>query len=152
MGSAAVWAAGARPGDVTEVACTPKPFNPETGPTAYILTGDSSALPAINSLLQYLPDTARAIVVIDDGHADRERLPIARNHETRIVWLEPQADRSGVANMIRDLGPDPSDAYVWVAGERSLVRQSRSVMRDQLGFDSDRYHAQTYWIEGRQAG
>lgn len=151
-GAAGVWAERATAGDLVEIACTPQPLQPDRTIERFVLAGDASALPAINSLLKYVSADAEVTVLIEDGHDDRDHLPVERRNDIDLHWLDPGPDRSGVAGRIAEISPDPNDSYVWVAGEKSLVRQARGVIRDELGFDSEHFHAQTYWVEGKTAG
>ena len=56
-------------GDMVEVACTPKPFAPKTEISNFVLAGDTSAQPAINSLLRAISSGTNATVIGGPGPA-----------------------------------------------------------------------------------
>jgi NADPH-dependent ferric siderophore reductase len=64
-GIAAPWAARAEPGDVLTMSGAGGAYRPDPGSDWHLLAGDESALPAICSALEALPDDARGIAYLE---------------------------------------------------------------------------------------
>lgn len=146
-GPAATWALGAEPGDTLEVAITPSKLIPDPRISRFIFVGDATAIPAINSLLDYVPQATQTDVVLADPHHDAESLLRLRD-DTRVTRVAPKE----LAQSLRDLAPDLSDTYVWAAGERWAITQIRGVVRREWKLPKERQHTQYYWIEGKPFG
>lgn len=149
-GPATAWARDAVAGQVVEVAATPKPLHVDLSIPRWILAGDTAALPAINSLLQHLPSTAD--VHLQDSHPadERSQLPVART-DVAWHWLDPDPDRTAVADAIRATSLDPTATFLWACGERRLVRHVRTLVKD-IHLPSDRHHTHNYWIARSASG
>ncbi|MGO3886173.1 MAG: siderophore-interacting protein [Mycetocola sp.] len=154
-GPAGDWARQITTGTQTEVALTPAHISLPEGTTEVILAGDVTALPAINSWLDSIPDSVSAHVYVEDGHDDREQLPRSeRSGTTAWTWVTPGTERgTELARAVQAQHPSGhASLYAWAAGEKSLIKQLRPVFRDGLGLDRSRHFTQFYWIEGRNAG
>ena len=146
-GPAASWAIGATPGDTVEIAITPSKLMPDPGISRFILVGDATAIPAMNSFLEYLPQETQTDVVLADPHHDAESL-LRLRADSRLTRVAP----TGLAQALRDLAPDLEDTYIWVGGERWAITQIRGVVRREWKLPKDRQHTQYYWIEGKPFG
>ncbi|WP_168203706.1 siderophore-interacting protein [Humibacter ginsenosidimutans] len=153
-GPAAAWAKSAVVGTTAEVAHTPQRLTIDPQTRLLVLAGDTTALPAINTMLQHAPEDAVKHVVVQDDHDDHEALPLAADARTTVSWAAPDATgASVVAGLQASLPHEVPDAvYLWAAGERKLVKAVREYARGTLGLDRHRHHAQNYWIQGYNAG
>lgn len=149
QGPAAAWARSVTPGDTAEIAFTPMRIAPDPAIGTFVLVGDASALPGINSLLDAAPAGAKTRVVFADDHADAAQLPMRLRDDTVLDLVNSGAD---LAARLRELDVDRDDCYVWAAGERKAVAAIREVVRREWKLPKDRQHTQYYWIEGKPFG
>jgi len=117
-GVATEWAASVAAGAEVGVA-GPKTFAPLPLASQYVLLGDESALPAIETLLDQPGARVAAAIEADRSH---------HHHLDGADWYEPDGDRPGgrLLDRLDDLVAHTADVVVWVAGETSLVREARS--------------------------
>ncbi|MEV2277389.1 siderophore-interacting protein [Nocardiopsis sp. NPDC049922] len=148
-GAAARWAETVRVGDSAEIAFTPARIDPDPAIGTYVIGGDASALPAINSLLDHIPDHATAHVVFTDPHDDAAELPFRTRENTRLSIVRTGAEQ---LRLLRALDVDADDVYAWGAGERSDVSGMRQLFRREWALPKHRQHTQYYWIRGKTTG
>ncbi|RDI21583.1 siderophore-interacting protein [Lentzea flaviverrucosa] len=117
-GPASRWAATARVGDVIGRFGPSRDYARPLG-TADLLVfaGDETALPAIGSLLELLPETQRRLVFVEVADpAEEQDVPGVRwVHRSAGEDLVPVVTAAGV----------PPSAWVWLGGEASSVRALR---------------------------
>ncbi|MFF3027167.1 siderophore-interacting protein [Microbacterium sp. NPDC057944] len=152
-GPAGDWARTAAVGDRLEVALTPARIDIPDGTTTLVLAGDATALPAINTWLQAAPPEVETRVLLEEEHVDRDALPRTVRENGSWEWVERSGDRgAALAEAIRSsVAPQPG-VYAWAAGEKTLVKNVRGVLRDHLTLDRGRHFTQFYWIEGKSTG
>ena len=151
-GPAGDWARQAEPGQRVEVAITPAHLTIPREVDHWVLAGDLTALPAINSLIEAAPARVRVSAAVEDAHADHhDLLPVSEHPQLDFSWIGPaQGDHGGeLAAWIRGLEIDPADVWAWGAGERSLVKAVRSVCKDAWALERGTFFTQAYWIEGK---
>jgi NADPH-dependent ferric siderophore reductase len=149
-GIAAPWAARAEPGDVLTMSGAGGAYRPDPGSDWHLLAGDESALPAICSALDALPDDARGIAYLetsDPGEYLDAKLPGG----VQVVWLHrPHPGRQ--PELLADAvaaGPWlPGRADVFAHGERESMKAVRAAVKARLG-DGDRVSLSGYWAAGR---
>ncbi|MDR1212940.1 MAG: siderophore-interacting protein [Propionibacteriaceae bacterium] len=140
-GPASAWASQARLGDVIRVSDPPYHFAlPQPLGRAWLLA-DSSAAPALRSILDHLPQAVEARAVLVDPHPDRQLIWDQTRPGPTVAWLSQltAADLAGWAI-------DPVRDWLWAAGQRDLVKTVRGLARGPWGLPRDRQHLQTYWI------
>ncbi|WP_157240122.1 siderophore-interacting protein [Catenuloplanes japonicus] len=147
-GPAARWARQAAAGDTVDFSFTPARLAPDPGIGTYVLAGDASALPAINSLLGALPDGARTHVILTGDHDDAASV-LRPRAGTTVTVTGTGAEQVACLGAL-DL--DHADCYVWAAGERQDVAAVRDLVRKQWRLPKDRQHTQYYWIRGKAVG
>jgi len=118
-----------------------------------LLAGDETAVPAISSILESLPQhiTGHAFLEVP-GSADV--LPLATRSGVRIAWLHrdgtaARGERLGqaVRNMVdHDGGRRPG--YAWVGAEAATVRDLRRYLAG-LGMDPKTSEFRGYWSLGK---
>lgn len=152
-GPAGDWAKMVAPSDRVEVALTPAKIDIPEGTHTVVLAGDATALPAINSWLESVPESVQTHAFIEEDHADRELLPMVQRERGTWLWVNRDGVRGeALASAIRAAVPEQSGIYVWGAGEKTLVKNVRGVLRDHLRLERGQYFTQFYWIEGKATG
>jgi NADPH-dependent ferric siderophore reductase len=161
-GPASEWAERARPGDRLAVAGPGGRFQLGLDPAHYVVAGDESALPAIGTLLEALPRSARADVlveVIDEGdHLDlwghaptgpRASGPEASGVAAQVTWLHRGTHTAGrlLEQALRDADLGQEDR-VWVACEALVVRDIRRHLLEERGLDRGTILTRGYWRSG----
>lgn len=153
VGPAARWAATATPGTRIEAALTPARIDLPGTTNHLVLAGDLTALPAINSWLETVPDEVRITAVIEDGISDGSGLPAVDHPGLERTWIRA-GSRPGVAlaEHLRALDLRSEGLYAWAAGEKGLIKNVRTVLRNDLGLKRDQHFSQFYWFEGKPTG
>ncbi|MHC9045532.1 siderophore-interacting protein [Microbacterium saperdae] len=152
-GPAGDWAKRAAVGDRLEVALTPARIDIPAGTTTLVLAGDATALPAINTWLEAVPAEIETRVFLEEEHPDREGLPRVERERGTWEWVVREGDRgTALARAIRSSVTAQDGLYAWGAGEKTLVKNVRGVLREHLGLDRGHHFTQFYWIEGKATG
>lgn len=150
-GLACDWARTAGPGDTIDATLQGTGFAlPGPTPSRLFVIGDPAALPAINSLLDAIPDTP-ATIWFETPDEDDRKLPfrLDERHHT-LHHVERREDGAHLVAEVRAalpglLGEDHSDAYAWVACDTSTTRTLSAYLRKELGLPKDRVNALGYW-------
>lgn len=156
-GPASDWAERARPGDRLAVAGPGGRFQLGLEPAHYVVAGDESALPAIGTLLEALPRSAAADVlveVVDEG--DHLELGTAGDGavdlaaSAQVTWLHRGPHETAgrlleQALRAADLGREDR---VWVACEALVVRDIRRHLLEERGLDRGVILTRGYWRRG----
>ncbi|WP_433855702.1 siderophore-interacting protein [Streptomyces kronopolitis] len=156
-GPASRWAARARPGDrLTVLAPAVEDnggvdFRPPTGTDWILLTGDTTALPAIAGILSWLSPGTRAKVWIEIAHEDdRQELPSFA--DTDVSWLvrdgATAAPGGPVLDALRAADLPGGTPYAWVAGEAGTVKAVRRHLVRERGIDRRAVTFTGYWRRG----
>ncbi|MDR0959663.1 MAG: siderophore-interacting protein [Propionibacteriaceae bacterium] len=138
------WAATATPG--VSVPVSEAPYHlviPEVSQA--LLVADTTALPAIDALLETLPDSVSTTVLIEDDHADHDLIPLP-DRAASVTW-HPALSEEVLAATTGAL--DPSDSFCWAGGERHLAKLVRDHVRSAWPVPRQQQHIQTYWIAGK---
>lgn len=154
-GPASRWAATATRGTTIEAALTPARIDLPSDTNQILLAGDLTALPAVNSWLQAIPAEVAVTVALEDDHDPRtvNALPRTEHPNARWEWIRTQGSFGhALASHLRSLDLDPDGLYVWAAGERGLIKQVRSVIKQDLTLKKDHHFSQFYWFEGKPTG
>jgi NADPH-dependent ferric siderophore reductase len=118
-----------------------------------LLAGDMSAVPAIATILEALPENVRAKICVDVRDvADLSVLP-ARSR-TELHWSiqghGARAPRGTLLALIRAVGIPPGAGRIWVAAEHSSVASIRKHAISDCGQAAERVHHFSYWKRGKQ--
>jgi NADPH-dependent ferric siderophore reductase len=147
-GPASEWAERAAVGDRLGIAGPggrAVPLDP--GEARWILAGDESAIPAICTLLDVLPDSAVDAVYVEGSKtAVGDALSAAW---PPVNWLP--ADESAPGAALYDVLSDPAtvqDSRVWVACESVAVRRIRQALFDRDRIDASHLVTRGYWRSG----
>ncbi|MFC7306571.1 siderophore-interacting protein [Streptomyces monticola] len=150
-GPATRWAAAAQPGDVLGM----------FGPSAYftkpvplgttdwtLLAGDESALPALGTIIEALPEGARATAYVEIADADEEQA-FTTEGDVTVHWLHRAAGPAGHGSLLLDAvraAEFPAGSvYAWLAGESGAVRGLRRHLVDERGIDKSAIDFAGYW-------
>lgn len=140
-GPASTWAAQAEPGQVLNIAgpraslVVPDIFD------SYLLIGDETAIPAIARRLHELPAGRRVLALIQIAD-DQERQPLPSQAEVEVIWV--QRDKQDLLAVISELPLPEGELYSWVALEKSLTRQAKTLLLEK-GVHEDALKAAAYW-------
>ena len=149
-GVAASWAKRARPGDFLGI------MGPggKTCPRAdwYLLAGDQTALPAIASIIERLPVTARGRAFVEVADA-AEQQDIQCPPDLELTWLHRDGIEPGRSTLLDQAVrgveiPEGQDVSTWVSGESAMVRGIRRHLRNDRGLDASSVLAVGYWKYG----
>jgi len=134
------WARNAQPGTTITVDEPPYCLNvPQV--SHCLIIADSSAFAAAQSLLETLDESIQISVVCIDDHPDHDQIPFPPR--ASITWLDTVGDDDleiATARM------DPTDCFLWAAGERHLAKTVREFVRADFPLHRGSHHIQTYWI------
>ncbi|WP_022904643.1 siderophore-interacting protein [Curtobacterium sp. B8] len=152
-GLAGPWAAGARPGDRLALSGPGGGYAPSTDPAVtHVLLGDDSALPAIGSALEALPDSATGVALVEVGGPADEQ-PVAHPTGVDLRWLHRDATGAEPGTLLlaaaRGLERASRPVQVFAHGERSAVKAIRRLLQDGWGLEKSELSLSAYWALGR---
>jgi NADPH-dependent ferric siderophore reductase len=149
-GPASEWAQRAKPGDRLAVAGPGGRFSLEPAADYWWLAADESAIPAVGTLLDALPETATAEIHVEvDGPDDELELPLSP--KTTVTWhhRRPGAYGAELAAAAKE-AVLPDGARVWVACESAAMRDIRRYFTRDRGFPLTHLVTRGYWRTGEQ--
>ncbi|NUS82338.1 MAG: siderophore-interacting protein [Streptomyces sp.] len=153
VGPATRWARAAGPGDTlgmfgpSAVFARPVPLGAADWT---LLAGDESALPAMGTLIEALPEGARALAYIEVADAaEEQRFTTAGGVEVEVHWLHrggrPAGSRGLLLDAVRSAAFPPGSVFAWLAGEAGAVRSLRRHLLDERGIDRRSVDFTGYW-------
>lgn len=154
-GPAARWARSARPGDTLGMFGPSGTFARATPLSASItaanwmlLAGDETALPAIGTLVEWLPSGTRVVAYVEVRDATEEQRFETRGDLT-LHWLHrgevPPGHTTLLLDAIRGAEFPPGSVFAWFAGESGAVRSLRRHLVDERGVDKRAIEFSGYW-------
>lgn len=142
-GLATRWASTAEAGDTLEVTVLGSNFTvPDPSPAGWIIVGDTASLPAINSLLGAIGDTASAKVYLEAGHEDDRELDVAG---TDVTWVDREDGGKALVDVVAAAAFDAPDHFGWVACDNRTTRAIAKVFREDYLIPRKFTKAQAYW-------
>jgi NADPH-dependent ferric siderophore reductase len=149
-GPASTWARQAEPGRRIAVAGPGGRMPLTLGPGRWIVAGDESAIPAIETLLGALPATASADVYLEVDDASDE-VPLESTAEVSATWLYRRPLSFGATLEAAMAGVDVAGAAgIWVACEATAVRRIRRTLLDDGRVDPSSLVTRGYWRLGEE--
>lgn len=150
-GPASEWVQRAKPGDRLAVAGPGGRFSLEPAADHWWIAGDESAIPAIGTLLEALPETVTADVHIEVADAGDE-LGISGQAKTAITWHHRRASDAFCAELLDAARQAviPDGARIWVACEAGAMRDIRRFFTRERGIPLARLVTRGYWRTGEQ--
>ena len=149
-GPASTWASKAVEGQTLTVAGPGRNYGVDRDSRAFLLVGDDSAIPAIATILEALPEAARATVFIEVVDATDEFSIYAGSNAT-IKWLHRGEDPAKAGSLLEGAVRDyefEEPARVYVACEAAAMRRIRRHLLTERGMDRDHVVTRGYWKLG----
>ncbi|MGE6737689.1 SIP domain-containing protein, partial [Streptomyces sp. NPDC059900] len=113
----------------------------------WLVAGDDTALPAIGRLLDELPADARAQVFIEIAE-DAHRQELRELPGVVVTWLVRPGATPGdslLTEAVRSTRWWPGQAFVWLAGEHTAVRDIRRHLVEDRGVPKEDIDFTGYW-------
>lgn len=138
------WVRSAAVGDVVE-AIGPRGVNPLRADTArHLFVGDPSAWGVIGALVEALPATAAATVLMVDDHGPSTADEPDATASLDSRWVTRAELTAALDTALVDTGAGCAEWAAYAYGEASLVRTAANVLR-QHGMDTGRITTKAYW-------
>ncbi|QXH48019.1 siderophore-interacting protein [Pseudomonas xanthosomatis] len=140
-GPASTWAAQAAPGQALNIAgprasmVVPDIFD------SYLLIGDETAIPAIARRLEELP-AGRKVLAVIQVEDEQERQALASQAQVEVIWVRRHAQ--DLLGVVQRLALPEGRLYSWVALEKSLTRQAKTLLLEK-GVQEEALKAAAYW-------
>ncbi|WP_221939377.1 siderophore-interacting protein [Streptomyces sp. 130] len=146
-GPAARRAALAAPGSRAAIGGPGGRFSVDPTATSWWIGGDESALPAIATLLEALPDGVTGQVHLEaEGPEDRIALPASAGVE--VTWHDRAGEPGAALVDALHRARLADDAHVWIACEASAVRKARSYLLVDRVRPRSQVTTRGYWRVG----
>ena len=149
-GAASDWAVAAVPGDRAAVSGPGRGYTPDSEASAFLLTGDESAAPAISQLISALapqrPVRAGIEVISPDAIGGRLADTVAS-----VDWcvLQDGAPPGTAQFEYVSAAPIEPGTRIWAAGEAAAMQRIRRHLFDGRGIDRSHTMIRGYWKRGR---
>ena len=149
VGPASEWAERVQPGDQVAVGGPGGRFTLDASVERWWLAADESAIPAVGTLLDVLPETASAEVHIEVEDADDEiKLPSAA--AVNVTWHH--RDGSGAYGAALEAAARDAElaegTRIWVACESGKMRDIRRYLTRERGLPISQLVTRGYWRIG----
>jgi NADPH-dependent ferric siderophore reductase len=150
-GPASEWAQRAKPGDKIAVAGPGGRFSLEPAADYWWLAADESAIPAVGTLLEALPETTTLDVHIEVDGPDDE-IDLAGPAKATITWHHRRASDAFGAELAdaAKAAAIPDGARIWVACEAAAMRDIRRYFTRERGIPAAQLITRGYWRTGEQ--
>lgn len=149
-GPAARWAAGVTPGSRIAVS-SPRSsgFVLPADARWLLLGGDTSALPAMATILESGPGVATTCLIELSDPSEQITLPVQEGCEVEWIVRDPSAvPGSALLDRLRTATLPPTPGFVWIAGEAASIRQSRRHLLTERALDRHHVVTRGYWRSG----
>ena len=150
-GPASAWAERAKPGDRLAVAGPGGRFSLEPATDHWWLAADESAIPAVGTLLDALPESATVEAHIEVEGPDDE-IDFGGPAKASVTWhhrRDPGAFGAELAAAARE-ADIPDGARIWVACEAAAMRDIRRYFTRERGIPVAQLVTRGYWRTGEQ--
>ncbi|MGO1254934.1 siderophore-interacting protein [Microbacterium gubbeenense] len=141
------WLRVVAPGDEIAVTGPREHFLPLfIGDEPVLMLADSSAVPAVASILAYWPaGTPAQVVAAVADEAELDDVPDVPRVDIRTIVVSSEAQQQPLLGAARDAA---SFRTVWAAGERDEMRSIRRYFRDDVGLPKEAVQVFGYWKHG----
>lgn len=148
-GPASAWANRAQVGD--ELGIAMKTHSKELFPPVdwYLLAGDMTAIPVLSVILESLPATAKGTCIIE-VHGPEDEQQIKTKAEIDFIWLHNAHPENGsdLVTEVKKVDLPSSSKFAYVASEFSSVKDIRTYLRKEQGWEAKELYAFSYWKSG----
>jgi NADPH-dependent ferric siderophore reductase len=149
-GPAATWAAAAGPGDRAAIGGPGGRFAIDPVAAQWWIGGDESALPAIATLIEGLPETATATVHLEVAGAEAQ-VALPEHPGIKVTWHHRASAGTGwgeeLVAAVRESDLSPG-THVWVGCEAAAVRRIRGHLLNVRRLPRDHVTTRGYWRIG----
>jgi NADPH-dependent ferric siderophore reductase len=149
-GPAAGWAARAQLGDPLVIFGPGRAYVVDETAPWYVLAGDQSALPAIETIIEALPATLPVVALVEISDL-AERRPLAGYLDADVRWLVRDPARppgSALAHALDEFTWPPGSGRVYLGCETAAVRRLRDSVREKASLPPSNIVARGYWQIG----
>ena len=150
-GIAGPWADAAAPGDQVQFRGPGGGYAPDRQADWHLLVGDESALPAIATALEALPEGARAYAFIEVADPAEEQT-LLTEARAQVQWIHRSSSESGpgedLVRAVTELEFPPGRVHAFVHGDAMTVKQIRSYLRFTHQVPKEDLSASGYWRRG----
>ncbi|MFJ4152746.1 siderophore-interacting protein [Streptomyces galbus] len=146
-GPAARWAAQAQPGCRAAIGGPGGRFSVDPTAALWWIGGDESALPAIATLLEALPDDITGQVHLEVEDADA-RIALPTHAGVEVTWHHRRSEPGTALVDVLRQATLRSDTHIWVACEASAVRKARSSILTNQVLPRFQLTTRGYWRVG----
>jgi NADPH-dependent ferric siderophore reductase len=150
-GIGSAWASQVSVGDPAAVGRPGGAYEIDPSADWFLIAGDESALPAIGTLVEALPATTQARVLVEVQNADEEQA-LTSPARLDVVWLHRNGQDAPVGSLLQaavaDCAFPTGSGKVWVACEASIMRNVRTHLLHERGLVRESVHTHGYWKAG----
>lgn len=151
-GPGSTWAEQAKPGQVVAVSGGPGgAYKIDTGADWYLIAADDSALPAVATLLEALPESCFAHVFVEVGDTEEE-LDLESPAKFQVTWLHhgwaPGQVGRILVESVRKFPSPKGNGRVWIGCEAGFMRDIRLHLLNERGMDRAHILTHGYWRYG----
>jgi NADPH-dependent ferric siderophore reductase len=141
-GPAAAWARDAEPGAWVAVSEPGGRYVPDPGVDFHVVIGDETALPAVATVLDALPDGVPALVFLEVPDATEQQ-----DLGTPVTWVHRGDREAGVplAEAVQSADFPPGRGQAWLSGESACVKTLRNHLLTDRALDRRAVYATGYW-------
>jgi len=125
-------------------------FDPPPGTTTVVLAVDETAVPAIASIVERLPDSLAVQVFLEVPCAG-DFLPLTTPAGARVFWTARE-NGPRLIEEVRAVAAENEGLYVWLAGEASIVTTLRRHFVRERGIAKSAVTFMGYWRRGKAEG
>lgn len=151
-GIAGKWAATAKAGDELVFSGPGGAYTPDPTADWHLLVGDESALPAIASALESLPDAAVGSVLIE-VYGTQDEVPLRAPSGVDVRWLHRGEQAAGTTHLLAEavaaLPWREGRVQVFAHGERESMKALRDIFLKDKGLSRSDVSVSAYWAFGR---
>lgn len=143
------WAIAAQPGDPIDLR-GPGGRGHTVDPSAawHLLAGDACAVPAIGMVLEALPASTRAVVIIEVGDITEER-PLPSLAQVQTWWVRAgEIPGEALETAVRSIDLPEGAGQVFLACESGIMRRIRQHLIEARGLAPTSMHTRGYWKAG----
>ena len=147
---ASVWAESALPGQELWIAGPGAGFEPAADLAYIVMAADETALPGAAMILEALPETCQATILLEVEDAGEER-PISDVRACKPTWLHRASANRPSCHLLEEklkATEAPDDAFWWIACESGAMRRMREHLLKERGVPRDQMITRGYWQAG----
>lgn len=156
-GPSAQWARTAKVGDRVNATFMGSKFvYPDPAPSGWLIAGDSASLPAINSLLEAIDESANpaaaATIWFEVAHESERTLPLKVRPQDTVHYIDRVDASADLIAAVKAAAFDASGQFAWVATESSATRAIAAIFRSDFKLGRKGVKSMAYWVYGRSFG